>query len=48
MEDFNSLSARLNHIVDMSGQTVTDTYIDFDWKKVDDAVRKVINYINDG
>lgn len=30
------------------GQTVTDTYIDFDWKKVDDAVRKVIDYINEG
>ena len=30
------------------GQTVTDTYIDFDWKKVDDAVKKVIGYINEG
>lgn len=29
------------------GQTVTDTYIDFDWKKVDDAVKKVIDYINE-
>lgn len=26
--------------------TVTDTYIDFDWSKVDDAVRKVIDYVN--
>lgn len=30
------------------GQTVTDTYIDFDWKKVDDAVKNVIDYINEG
>ena len=30
------------------GQTVTDTYIDFDWKKVDDAVKKVVDYISEG
>lgn len=27
-------------------QTVTDTYIDFDWSKVDDAVRRVIAFVN--
>lgn len=28
------------------GQTVTDTYIDFDWKKVDDAVKKVVEFVS--
>jgi len=28
------------------GQTVTDTYIDFDWRKVDEAVKKVVELVN--
>lgn len=28
------------------GQTVTDTYIDFDWRKVDEAVKKVVELVS--